>query len=780
MSTNTDGTEIATAYSRHVIGQLLQSVPLLQPTMACGAVADLFTQQPKTPAFVVQLAGGTYGLVERNSYLTRYLDRYNRDIFQRRPIIALLDRDPLVVDHEDSIHQVGLLVTSERPDALRSAFVITKDGAYVGIGMGIDLMRALAKLAEEASVAKTTFLTNMSHEIRTPLNSVIGNLELLAATRLDGEQSELARTASVSAHALLDLIGDLLDLSKIEADRLDIEMVDCDIRAVVDEVITIALPRARQKNLRLVGWVASSVPALVRSDPLRLRQVLINFVGNAVKFADAGGVFIDVRAAGSGETAQLTFEVLDTGPGFDPDRAAALFEPFVQEDASTTRRFGGTGLGLAIAKRIVEILGGTIGCSTEPGLGARFWCTVPAAIIAPAPVQQAASLRAVAVVGDNATADDVRTAMQVMGIAIASKDDTRAEHGPVVVFGAEQVATEAGKGRFPVLLTSDSSIGQRYRAHRAGADFVLNLPDDIGEIPAVLMAIAVARRRKRDADAAMGRQDLPAMAIDGVASVLVIDDTSTNRELAARQLMRAGLRCDTAENGLVGFEMTAARRYALILVDGSMPVMDGFEFARKFRERETQRGDGRTPIIAVTAHALAGDAQRFLAVGMDDYLAKPVTLDKLRGKLVRWLPEANGISLAAPPAATKDDAAVDLTGLAAMLGDNDPIVLAEMLTIFVGDFPTLMQPIHDALQANDRTALARAAHAGKSAAGSAAAKPLTSLLARLEEMAPTGEAQILASLDAAIALEFSRFEAQARFFIAEANGTAPPPLQRQA
>jgi CheY-like chemotaxis protein len=247
------------------------------------------------------------------------------------------------------------------------------------------------------------------------------------------------------------------------------------------------------------------------------------------------------------------------------------------------------------------------------------------------------------------------------------------------------------------------------------------------------------------------------------ATVLVIDDTDTNRELAARQLKRIGLLCDAAENGLVGLDMTEARRYALILVDGSMPVMDGFAFVRTFREREQQQGGLRTPVIAVTAHALAGDAQRFLDAGMDDYLAKPVTLVKLQGTLAKWLRGAAPALEVEPPAtaAVVEQQALDRVALAAMLGDDDPAAIAEMVAIFRADFPLLLEGVRAAEAGTDRTALARAAHAAKSAAASAAAKTLASRLGQLEDLAPSGEPEVLTALVKAVALDFTRLEAEA-------------------
>ena len=249
------------------------------------------------------------------------------------------------------------------------------------------------------------------------------------------------------------------------------------------------------------------------------------------------------------------------------------------------------------------------------------------------------------------------------------------------------------------------------------------------------------------------------MPDDGVATVLVIDDTGTNRELAARQLLRLGLACDTAENGQVGLAMTETRRYRLILVDGSMPVMDGFDFARRFRERETTRGEARTPIVAMTAHAMAGDAQRFFAAGTDDYLAKPVTLEKLKGKLGLWLrPPGEGETAPATAPAVESDSALDLPALAAMLGEDDPGVIVQLLSVFIAEFPTLVRPIRAALDAGDLVALARATHAAKSAAGSAAARPLAALLGRLEAVAGSADAETLAALEQAMTREFARVE----------------------
>jgi signal transduction histidine kinase len=276
------------AVDRRTVGHLARAVPLLPSSTTCGALAELFSKNPDLPAYVIQRDGGSFDLVDRGTFLPTYLYGYNRDLYQRTPIARFWQQQSLVVSEDDPTDQVGVLMTTERPDLLNSGFVIVRRGEYAGVGLSIDLMRAIAVLAEEANVAKNTFLANMNHEIRTPLNAVIGNLELLALTRLDSEQHELARMAKISADILLELIGDLLDLSKIQADRLDLEAIDTDVWQLVDEVLTIVGPRAQQKGLRIAARIAADVPKTIKTDPLRLRQVLLNFVGNAVKFTDTG------------------------------------------------------------------------------------------------------------------------------------------------------------------------------------------------------------------------------------------------------------------------------------------------------------------------------------------------------------------------------------------------------------------------------------------------------------------------------------------------------------
>ena len=755
----------------NIIGQLLQAAPLIQASVDCGQVSSLFQEQPTVPVFVVAKPDGGFGLVDRNSFLTTYLKGFNRDLYLRRPISALYDSQPLVVDYYEAVDEVGLLITSQYPQALKSAFIITRAGEYAGIGQGADLLRAVAKFAQAANAAKSTFLASMSHELRTPLNGVIGNLELLSTTELSGEQIELARTASVSAATLLDLIGDLLDLNKIEADRLELEMIDCDVRTVVQGAFDIVSPKARQKDIRLRTFIDATVPARLRSDPLRLRQVLVNFAGNAVKFVENGGVFLNVRCEATGpDTVQLLFEVVDTGPGFNPARAASLFEAFTQEDSSTTRKHGGTGLGLTIAKKIIELMNGEIGCSTEPGFGSTFWCTVPAQVVEWAAPPEVPSTT-LWLLDDTESRERLGQELQGLPVTILSEGlENRAKFDVAVIVddGLPQTLHHLARARATeqtvVLVSQAPTSIRRYEAHRSGADYIVDRQDIAPRLGAILASL----KHHRDA---VQRHALPAKLAEVDAPVLVLDDTSTNRDLATRQLGRFGLRCETAEHGLEGLTMSKEKDYALIFVDGSMPVMDGIEFARAFREREAAEGRRRTPLIAMTAHAIAGDSERFIAAGMDDYLAKPVTLEKLRAKVMRWLKVEAGAAPAAPPPAASvptTSRAIDREALNELLGEDNAEMRAGLLSVFVSDSPKALLRINRALEADDRDELARAAHAAKSAAGSSGARTLTTMLKDLEMQARNAPVDVLNEQLGRITAEFARAQADARDLIAEA------------
>ncbi len=502
--------------------------------------------------------------------------------------------------------------------------------------------------AEAAATAKSAFVANMSHEIRTPLNGVIANLELLSLTRVDADQAELVSSAEVAARTLLTIIGEILDFSKIEADRLEIELVEIDPARVVAEVIALLSTAARQKGIELATHIGEAVPGLVLADPVRLRQVLLNLAGNALKFTEEGHVGISLEADIDADNALLRFEIQDTGIGIDKETTGDLFAPFTQADLSTQRRFGGTGLGLAIAKHLVELMGGTIGYDGELGVGSVFYFSMPARI-----VDAAASTR-------------------------------------------------------------------------------LNLAD-------------LTRRPA---------SSLPRFT--SVRPVLVVDDNHMNQVVARRQLRALGLDCVVANDGHAGLAAIEADDVSLVLLDLSMPVMDGHEMARLVREREAASGRPRLPIVALSANVAESEQSRALGSGMDGYLSKPVDLPRLAEMLRRWIPaEGEGQPAPSPVPGTAADAPIAVAALMDALGTEDLAETADVLRLFADMLPGLARAIVESAARRDPSGMRDAAHAAKGAAQNARASRLADLCESLEIAGRRAEwaevAPLLSQVDHAVA-----------------------------